>query len=113
MHVSACVYVGESVEKPLLYYRNNFGVTASPLQTFTEFGCIPVVFSSSCAVYGEPENLPTQEDHPRRRPVNPHGHSKLFVERMLADLATACGLSWVVLRYFNAAGAGRRDRGSA
>src|SRR5438094_3873039 len=58
MHFSAYAYVGESVEKPLLYYRNNFAATASLLHTLTEFGCIPVVFSSSCAVYGEPERLP-------------------------------------------------------
>src|SRR6266849_139635 len=104
MHFSAYAYVGESVEKPLLYYRNNFAATASLLHTLTEFGCIPVVFSSSCAVYGEPERLPIPEDHPQR-PINPYGHSKLFVERMLADLATASGLCWMALRYFNASGA--------
>jgi len=104
MHFSAYAYVGESVEKPLLYYRNNFAATASLLHTLTEFGCIPMVFSSSCAVYGEPERLPIPEDHPQR-PINPYGHSKLFVERMLADVATASGLSWMALRYFNAAGA--------
>jgi len=63
-----------------------------------------MVFSSSCAVYGEPEFLPIPEDHPQR-PINPYGHSKLFVERMLADLATASGLCWMALRYFNAVGA--------
>ncbi len=104
MHFSAYAYVGESVEKPLLYYRNNFAGTASLLHTLTEFGCIPVVFSSSCAVYGKPERLPIPEEHPQR-PINPYGHSKLFVERMLADLRTASGLSWMALRYFNAAGA--------
>src|SRR6266536_3114550 len=78
--------------------------TASLLHTLTEFGCIPVVFSSSCAVYGKPERLPIPEEHPQR-PINPYGHSKLFVERMLADLGTASGLSWMALRYFNAAGA--------
>jgi len=114
MHFSAYAYVGESVEKPLLYYRNNFAATASLLHTLTEYGCIPVVFSSSCAVYGKPERLPIPEEHPQR-PINPYGHSKLFVERMLADLSTACGLSWMALRYFNAAGAEPRwrDRGGA
>ena len=97
MHFSAYAYVGESVEKPLLDYRNNFAATASLLHTLTEFGCIPVVFSSSCAVYGEPERLPIPEDHPQR-PINPYGHSKLFVERMLADVATASGLPWMALR---------------
>ena len=65
MHFSAYAYVGESIEKPLLYYRNNFAGTASLLHTLTEFGCIPVVFSSSCAVYGEPERVPIPEDHPQ------------------------------------------------
>jgi UDP-glucose-4-epimerase GalE len=104
MHFSAYAYVGESVEKPILYYRNNFAATASLLDTLMGFGCIPVVFSSSCAVYGKPERLPIVEDHPQR-PINPYGRSKLFVEHLLGDLAIACGLRWMALRYFNAAGA--------
>jgi UDP-glucose 4-epimerase len=65
---------------------------------------IPVIFSSSCASYGLPERIPIPEDHPQR-PINPYGHSKLFVERLLSDLHAAHGLRWVALRYFNAAGA--------
>jgi UDP-glucose-4-epimerase GalE len=62
------------------------------------------IFSSSCATYGLPERVPIAEDHPQR-PINPYGHSKLFVERMLADLNVAYRLPWIALRYFNAAGA--------
>jgi UDP-glucose-4-epimerase GalE len=104
MHFAAYAYVGESVEQPLLYYHNNFAGTASLLRAVVDYGCIPVVFSSSCATYGVPEHVPIAEDHPQR-PINPYGYSKLFVERMLADLHVACGLPWIALRYFNAAGA--------
>jgi UDP-arabinose 4-epimerase len=104
MHFAAYAYVGESVQQPLLYYQNNFAATAVLLRTVLDFRCIPVVFSSSCASYGVPEHVPIPEDHPQR-PINPYGHSKLFVERMLADLHLACGLPWMALRYFNAAGA--------
>jgi UDP-arabinose 4-epimerase len=64
---------------------------------------MPVVFSSSCAVYGVPERVPITENHPQR-PVNAYGNSKLFVERLLVDLEIARGLPWIALRYFNAAG---------
>jgi UDP-arabinose 4-epimerase len=104
MHFAAYAYVGESVDQPLLYYRNNFAGTAVLLQTVLDHHRIPVVVSSSCATYGIPERVPIAEDHPQR-PINPYGHSKLFVERMLADLNVAYGLPWVALRYFNAAGA--------
>ncbi len=104
MHFAAYAYVGESVERPLLYYENNFAGSAALLQTMIDYQPIPVVFSSSCATYGLPERSPIAEDHPQR-PINPYGCSKLFVERMLADVSVACGLRWVALRYFNAAGA--------
>jgi UDP-glucose-4-epimerase GalE len=104
MHFAAYAYVGESVEQPLLYYENNFAGTAVLLRTAVDYQCIPVVFSSSCAIYGVPERVPIAEDHPQC-PINPYGYSKLFVERMLADLNIACGLPWIGLRYFNAAGA--------
>src|SRR6266568_6476010 len=104
MHFAAYAYVGESVEQPLLYYKNNFAGTAALLQTVLGFRTIPVVFSSSCASYGVPERVPIPEDHPQR-PINPYGYSKLFIERMLADLNVASGLPWIALRYFNAAGA--------
>lgn len=104
MHFAAYAYVGESVEKPLLYYGNNVVGTAELLATALDFPPIPVVFSSTCASYGMPSRLPISESHPQS-PVNPYGHSKMFVERMLADLHVAYGLPWVALRYFNAAGA--------
>ena len=104
MHFSAYAYVGESVERPLLYYENNFSGTAALLRTVLDYQRIPVVFSSTCATYGLPKHVPITETHPQV-PINPYGWSKLFVERMLADLSRACGLQWMALRYFNAAGA--------
>jgi UDP-arabinose 4-epimerase len=104
VHFAAYAYVGESVEFPLLYYRNNVCGTSSLLQTLIDFQPIPVVFSSTCATYGIPEMTPISEDHPQR-PINPYGFSKLVVERMLADLDAANGLRSISLRYFNAAGA--------
>src|SRR4051812_12007928 len=93
MHFAAYAYVGESVEQPLLYYRNNFADTLALLTTITSFRCMPVVFSSSCATYGVPDHVPISEEQPQR-PINPYGHSKLFVERLLADLGVAYGLPW-------------------
>jgi UDP-glucose 4-epimerase len=98
---AAYAYVGESVERPLLYYENNFAGTATLLRTVIDHQSVPVVFSSTCATYGIPERVPIAEDHPQR-PINPYGSSKLFVERMLADVNVACGLPWMALRYFNA-----------
>jgi UDP-glucose-4-epimerase GalE len=103
MHFAAYAYVGESVEQPLIYYRNNFAASLRLLEALIGFCVIPVVFSSSCATYGIPNRVPVTEDHPQH-PINAYGHSKLFVERLLADLEVACGLPWVALRYFNAAG---------
>ena len=104
MHFAAFAYVGESVEKPLLYYRNNVAGSVVLFETILEFGPLPVIFSSSCVTCGIPNNIPISEDH-LQNPINPYGHSKLFVERMLVDADNACGLPWVALRYFNAAGA--------
>lgn len=104
IHFAALAYVGESMQQPLLYYRVNFAGTATLLQTLLNFQRLPVVFSSSCATYGIPERTPIEEDYPQH-PINPYGHSKLFVERLLVDLNVACGLPWMALRYFNAAGA--------
>jgi UDP-arabinose 4-epimerase len=104
MHFAAYAYVRESVEQPLLYYRNNFVNTATLLQALVDFCPIPVVFSSSCATYGVPECVPITENH-LQHPINAYGHSKLFVERLLTDLNVSCGLPSVALRYFNAAGA--------
>lgn len=103
MHFAAFAYVAESVEKPRLYRENNVGGSASLLRALIEWRPVPVVFSSSCATYGDPERVPIDEDHPQR-PASPYGASKLAVERMLAGLGSA-GLRSVSLRYFNAAGA--------
>lgn len=103
MHFSAFINVGESATNPLLYYANNAGSTAVLLQSIVEHGPLPFVFSSTAAVYGLPEAIPIDEDHPRR-PINPYGNSKLYVEQMLEDANKAHGLPWVALRYFNAAG---------
>ena len=104
MHFAAFAYVGESVEKPLLYYHNNVAGSVALLETLIKFEPLPVIFSSSCVTYGIPETIPISEDHPQR-PISPYGQSKLLVERMLADAGKAYGLPWVALRYFNAAGA--------
>ena len=104
MHFAAFAYVGESIEQPLLYHKNNVNGRGSLLRAIIETGVIPVVFSSTCATYGIPEQIPIPEEHPQR-PINPYGSSKLMVERMLADLGHAHGLRSIALRYFNAAGA--------
>jgi UDP-glucose-4-epimerase GalE len=103
MHFAALTYVGESVEDPLLYYRNNVAGTAALLQSIVDYKPLPYVFSSTCATYGIPEAIPITEDHPQR-PISPYGFTKLAVERMLDDLGKSGGLPWVALRYFNAAG---------
>jgi len=103
MHFAAFAYVGESVAQPLMYYGNNVGGSAALLQAVIEHGPLPFVFSSTCATYGVPERMPITEDH-QQRPINPYGSSKLFVERMLADLGVSHKLPWIALRYFNAAG---------
>jgi UDP-glucose-4-epimerase GalE len=104
MHFAAFAYVGESVERPLLYYENNVGGSTALFRAIIETRTIPLVFSSTCATYGVPEQIPIPEEHPQR-PINPYGFSKLIVERMLADVSHAHGLRSIALRYFNAAGA--------
>jgi UDP-glucose 4-epimerase len=104
MHFAAWALVGESVARPLDYYRNNVGATAVLLDRMLAHGVKNLIFSSTCAVYGEPERVPIDEEHPTR-PTNPYGRSKLAAELMLADAARAHGLSFASLRYFNAAGA--------
>ncbi len=104
LHFAALAYVGESVEEPLRYYRNNAGGTVNLLQAMRDAGVNRIVFSSTCAVYGVPKKVPIPENH-SQAPLNPYGHSKRMVEQMLADSAAAHGLRSVSLRYFNAAGA--------
>jgi UDP-arabinose 4-epimerase len=104
LHFAASAYVGESVTNPQKYYDNNVAGSLSLLKAMLEAGCRKLVFSSSCAIYGEPDELPIRETAPQN-PVNPYGASKAMVERMLSDYARAYALQSVALRYFNAAGA--------
>ncbi len=104
MHFAAFLNVGESVHEPLKYYHNNVANTLKLLECMRAHDVQRFVFSSTCAIYGEPERLPIVEDLPKA-PINPYGHSKLAVEWMLSDSARAWGLGAVALRYFNASGA--------
>jgi UDP-glucose 4-epimerase len=104
LHFAASALVGESVCDPGKYYWNNVCGTLSLLAGMREAGCWLLVFSSTCAVYGQPVRLPIAEDA-RPDPVNPYGASKMMVERILADYCAAYGLGVVALRYFNACGA--------
>lgn len=104
MHFAASAYVGESIIHPEKYFRNNFVNSLSLLDSMREAGVEQIVFSSTCATYGEPAQLPLHESHPQN-PVNPYGESKLFVEKAMRWYGAAYGLRWIALRYFNAAGA--------
>ncbi|MDP3484326.1 MAG: UDP-glucose 4-epimerase GalE [Methanobacteriaceae archaeon] len=104
MHFAAFTYVGESVEDPQKYYVNNLKNTLNLLAVMKEFNVNKFIFSSTCAVYGEPQKLPLTEDHPLN-PMSPYGNSKLMVEKILEDYSKAYDLNYVSLRYFNAAGA--------
>ena len=109
MHFAAFSLVGESVQQPLKYYRNNVAQTVALIDSMLRHGVMRFVFSSTAAVYGEPDNTPIAETH-RCMPTNPYGTSKLFVEQMLSDCDTAFGLKSICLRYFNAAGADASGR---
>jgi len=104
MHFAAFAYVGESMTRPELYFRNNVVNSLGLLEAMRETGVKAIVFSSTCATYGIPERVPIAEDAPQR-PVNPYGESKLMIERALHWHGIAHGLAHVALRYFNAAGA--------
>lgn len=104
MHFAASSIVSESVADPLAYYRNNIGNTVTLLEAMRRHGVARFVFSSTAAIFGEPQAALIDESHPKQ-PMNPYGHSKLAVERLLDDCARAYGLRAVALRYFNAAGA--------
>ncbi|WP_299393817.1 UDP-glucose 4-epimerase GalE [uncultured Desulfovibrio sp.] len=104
MHFAAFTYVGESVQDPRKYYRNNVVGTLNLLDAMVEHHVRKIVFSSTCAIYGNPCRLPLDETHPQA-PINPYGWSKLMIEQALADYGRAYGLRYLALRYFNAAGA--------
>lgn len=103
-HFAAYAYVGESVVQPEKYYYNNVVNTLNLLKVMRKHDCKKLIFSSTCATYGEPEKVPITEDMPQN-PINPYGMTKLAVERILKDYHSAYGLQFTVLRYFNAAGA--------
>lgn len=106
LHFAAFAYVGESVADPQRYYDNNIAGTLNLLRAMRNHDCSRIVFSSSCATYGCPGDIPIDEDAPQR-PVNPYGWSKLMAEQILRDYDAAYGVTHVSLRYFNAAGADR------
>jgi UDP-arabinose 4-epimerase len=104
MHFAAYAYVGESVQDPGKYYRNNVAGTLTLLEAMRDHGIGHLIFSSTCATYGIPARVPIGEETPQV-PINPYGASKLMIERMLTDFEVAHGLRSICLRYFNAAGA--------
>ena len=102
-HFAAYAYVGESVERPDIYYRNNSFGTLVLLEEMRRAGINRLLLSSTCASYGAPIRIPIDESHPQS-PINPYGWSKFIIERMLGDYHRAFGLNSTALRYFNAAG---------
>ncbi|HZM86373.1 MAG TPA: UDP-glucose 4-epimerase GalE [Blastocatellia bacterium] len=107
IHFAALAYVGESVTEPARYFENNVEQGIALLGALLTAGVRHVVFSSTCATYGEPQQTPISETHPQQ-PTNPYGWSKLFMERTLASYDRAYGMRYIALRYFNAAGATER-----
>ena len=103
LHFAACAYVGESVEDPAKYYLNNVVGALHLMDAARSAGNVPIVFSSTCAVYGDTPALPITEDAPLA-PVSPYGRTKLTIEHALSDYGAAYGLRSVCLRYFNACG---------
>ena len=108
LHFAAHIWVGESVREPAKYYRNNVANALDLFELAVEHGA-SVVFSSTAAVYGEPDVALIDESMPLA-PINPYGASKMIAERMLADVARAAGLPYAILRYFNVAGADPEGR---
>ena len=107
VHFAALAYVGESVSDPSLYYDNNVARGIALLDSLRAVGVNRLVFSSTCATYGEPSRVPIDETHPQQ-PTNPYGWSKLFMERIMTAYSAAYDFRFVALRYFNAAGASAR-----
>jgi len=103
MHFSAYSSVGESVIDPYKYYHNNVVGTLNILKSMIDNDCKKFIFSSSASIFGNPDYIPIDEDHPKR-PINPYGKSKLMVEEILKDFESAYDLKYVSFRYFNAAG---------
>jgi UDP-arabinose 4-epimerase len=104
MHFAAYAYVGESVQDPGKYYRNNVVGTLNLIESMRFHGINNLIFSSTCATFGVPKTIPINEAH-SQSPISPYGASKLMIERILRDFEVAHGLRSISLRYFNAAGA--------
>jgi UDP-glucose-4-epimerase GalE len=104
LHFAGSAYVGESMQEPEKYYRNNLLCGIELLAALARHGAPPLIFSSTCAVFGTPDSTPIAEDHPKR-PLSAYGRTKLAFEQALADWETAHRLRHLSLRYFNAAGA--------
>lgn len=109
IHFAAFALVGESVENPAKYYRNNVVGTLNLLDTMVKHNVLKIVFSSTCATYGEPQYTPIDENHPQN-PINSYGSSKLMVEMIMKDYDRAYGLKSIRLRYFNVAGCDEQAR---
>jgi UDP-glucose-4-epimerase GalE len=104
IHFAGLAYVGESMIEPARYFRNNVGGSLVLLEVLRSCGVTNLIFSSTCATYGVPEIVPVPESHPQR-PINPYGCTKMIVEQAIREFGRAYGLRYVILRYFNAAGA--------
>jgi len=104
MHFASFIQVGESINNPSIYYRNNVSNTLNLLDAMTRHNILSFVFSSTAAIFGEPQSPSIDESHPKD-PINPYGRSKLMIEQALQDYDKAYGLKSICLRYFNAAGA--------
>lgn len=109
IHFAAFIVVNESVEEPSKYYRNNVVGTLNLLDTMIKYNVKKIIFSSTCAVYGNPNYVPLDEVH-SKNPINPYGASKLMIERFIKDYETAYGLKSIILRYFNVAGCDSQNR---
>lgn len=104
LHFAAFAFVGESVIDPAKYYQNNLASPLVLLDSMRKYNCRHIIFSSTCATYGNPQYVPMDEKHPQN-PINPYGQSKLMLEKVIMDYEKAYGIKYVFLRYFNASGA--------
>lgn len=105
IHFAASKSVGESVAKPLKYYRNNINSLVNILDTISSSSCLGIVFSSSCTVYGQPDHLPITENDPMQKAWSPYGHTKQICEEIIENEVKATSFNGILLRYFNPIGA--------